>query len=139
MLMYTLPGKRYTYYTSKTFEKIQSNVLAEVDKTIQFLGFYPVDPHYDLLDLVKDKSKNVIRLNLVFNMLNCLIIGISSILIYSLMNITAAQNKFDNGIHRLLGTSKSGTVAMILLQGVTFVLPSLLLGICCSIPLIFLL
>jgi ABC-type antimicrobial peptide transport system permease subunit len=77
-------------------------------------------------------------LGLIFNMINVLFIGISSILIYSLLNITAAQKKFDNGILRLIGMTKSGFIAMIMLQSVTFVLPSLFLAICGSFPLIYL-
>jgi len=65
-------------------------VLAEVSKVVAFLGFYPFTPVYDLLDQVKSQSKPVMMIGLIFNMINVLFIGISSILIYSLLNITAS-------------------------------------------------
>ena len=71
-------------------------------------------------------------------MVNILFIGISSILIYSLLNITTEKKNFDNGILRLIGMSKSDFMIMILLQSVTFVLPSLIMAISCSFPLIYL-
>ena len=47
------------------------------------------------------------------------------------------QKNFDNGILRLVGLNKRDYVTMIFTQALIFVLPSVTLGYCVSIPMIW--
>ena len=42
LMVGTLPGQRYEYYSNPDFEKIKNNVLGELNKIDEALGFYNV-------------------------------------------------------------------------------------------------
>ena len=42
LLIGTLPGQRYEYYSNSNFDGIKKNVLAELDKIDEALGFFNV-------------------------------------------------------------------------------------------------
>ena len=50
MLMYTLPAPRYNYYQSSDGAVVQSQILHHMDKVTEFLGFYPIDTSFELLE-----------------------------------------------------------------------------------------
>jgi hypothetical protein len=88
MLMYTLPSPRYSYYENSDYDVIQANVLAKVNEVINSLGFYPVTSQTALLSSMKVTQNGVLLLGLVFSILIILFVGISTILIYSLLLAT---------------------------------------------------
>jgi ABC-type antimicrobial peptide transport system permease subunit len=71
---------------------------------------------------------------LVFNLITLLLAMISTLLIYSLLMITTETKRYENGLMALLGLSKNGYAAIILLQAFLFVLPAILMGFACCIP-----
>ena len=61
-------------------------------------------------------------------------IMISVLLIYSLLMITIETQTFNTGVMRMIGLSGKGFVAMISIQAVMFVLPSLICAAICVVP-----
>jgi len=49
IMISTLPGQRYDYYRNSNFEQIKRNVLSELDKYDEFMGFFNVASHPGLL------------------------------------------------------------------------------------------
>ena len=80
----------------------------------------------------------ILFLGLVFNIMIILFVTISILLIYSLLMITTETKTFDIGIMRLIGLSSSGFVAMIFVQAVMFVIPSIIAAYLCSYPTLYL-
>jgi ABC-type antimicrobial peptide transport system permease subunit len=57
-----------------------------------------------------------------------LFVVIAILLIYSLLANSVETKKFENGIRRLVGLTKSGYITMIIVQAFMFVVPAILLG-----------
>jgi ABC-type antimicrobial peptide transport system permease subunit len=87
-----------------------------------------------LLEYMKLSSVASLLLGLLFGIIIILFVVISVLLIYSLLMVSVEHKTYENGVLRLIGLSKSNCIAMILLQGFTFVLPSLIFGYGASIP-----
>jgi len=75
---------------------------------------------------------------LIFDVIILLFIIISVLLIYSLLMNIVEQKTHESGIMRMMGLSKKGYVASVLLQAVSFVIPSIIIGYIVSIPLLHL-
>ena len=76
----------------------------------------------------------VLFLGLLFSIVIILFVIISCLLIYSLLMISVETKRFESGVQRLVGLSKTGTMNLILLQAVMFVVPSIILAFICVIP-----
>jgi len=64
----------------------------------------------------------------IFNIVLLLIASISTLLIYSLLMVTAETKVFDNGVLRMVGVTKLDCVLTISMQSLSFVVPSLLIS-----------
>lgn len=73
-------------------------------------------------------------LGLLFGVIIILFVVISVLLIYSLLLISVESKTFETGVLRMVGISKANCIAMILIQSMTFVIPSIVAGYCVSIP-----
>ena len=76
----------------------------------------------------------MLGIGIVFTLVNILFIAISTLLIYSLLLVTVEKKTFINGVQRLLGLKKVSFIAIIFLQSLFFVFPSIFIGIAGSIP-----
>jgi len=76
----------------------------------------------------------VLLIGLVFDIMLIMFIMISVLLIYSLLMITIETQTFNTGVMRMVGLSGKGFVAMIFIQAVMFVLPSLICAGVCVVP-----
>jgi len=137
MLMYTLPSPRYNYYENSDYTVIQDNVLGKVNEVIGALGFYPVASQTALLASMKITQNGVLLLGLIFSVLIILFVGISTLLIYSLLLATVEKKTFTNGVLRLVGLRKIGFIVTIIFQSTIFVIPSLVVGTAGSIPALY--
>jgi len=79
-------------------------------------------------------SAAILMLGLIFDIIILLFIILSVLLIYSLLMLSVETKTFEFGVMRMVGLSKGGLVAMIVLQAFMFVLPSVVLGFVLSVP-----
>ena len=70
----------------------------------------------------------VVMLGCVFNVVLILMCAISTLLIYSLLMVSVEQKTFDNGVLRMVGTSKTDCILLVGIQTLSFVVPSLILS-----------
>lgn len=70
----------------------------------------------------------------MFNLIIALFIGISVLLIYSLLMITVETKSFEMGVMRMVGLNKTGLIVLVLTQSLMFVLPAVLFGFLLSLP-----
>ena len=113
---------------------MQVKILDDVEKIVSKLGTYPVHASFDLLNEMHLFSAAVLLISLVFDIMLIMFIMISVLLIYSLLMITIETKTFDIGVMRMVGLSSKGFVAMISIQSVMFVIPSLICALACVIP-----
>ena len=86
---------------------------------------------------MKSLTNSILLLGLLFDIILFLLVNVSVLLIYSLLMITVELKTFESGIMRLLGISKSGYVATILIQASLFTLPSIILAFIVSVPALY--
>lgn len=98
------------------------------------LGFYQPRASMTLLEIMKLSSAASLLIGLLFGIIVILFVVISILLIYSLLMISVETKTFENGVLRMLGLSKVNCIFMILIQSIMFVIPSIILGYCASIP-----
>ncbi len=76
-------------------------------------------------------------MGLVFDVVILLLMAVSVLLIYSLLMITVEEKTFDSGIMRLIGLSKTGYAASILVQASFFVFPSIICAFATLVPVLY--
>ena len=135
----TLPDQRYDFYTNSNFDQIKKNVLSELDKIDEALGFYPINSNPELLNALIPYGYAVLFIGLIFDILLIIFVVVAILLIYSLLLISVETKTFEFGVMRLVGLNKAGFVGMILTQAGMFVLPAVLLGFILSVPFIYVL
>jgi ABC-type antimicrobial peptide transport system permease subunit len=134
LLMMTLPGDRDSYYQDSDVAVIRGNVYAYTDEISEALGFFPLTANNAVLDEMTLFNFALLFIGLIFDIVIILFVMISVLLIYSLLMITTETKTFDIGIMRLIGLSSSGFVAMVFIQAVMFVLPSIIFAYICAYP-----
>lgn len=126
------------YYESNDYAVIKAGVLGYVTNIIEDIGLYPVTNESVLLDAMQTFSYGILFIGLVFNILLIIFVIISVLLIYSLLMITTETKTFDTGVMRLLGLTSKGFVAMVLIQAIMFVVPSIIMAYLSSYPCLYL-
>ena len=79
-------------------------------------------------------SQAILMLGLIFDIIILLFVILSVLLIYSLLLISVESKTFEFGVMRMVGLNTTGIIAMILIQGFMFVVPSLLVGFILAPP-----
>lgn len=92
------------------------------------LGYYPINVDAMLMQDFKKSELSIIFLQLVFSLVMFLLVTISILLIYSLLMLSVESKSFEFGVMRMVGLSKGNVVALIIVQSINFVIPSLLSG-----------
>ena len=103
------------------------------------LGFYNVGTYLNILFNLETFTFTLLCLGLNFDILLLIFIVVSCLLIYSLLLIQIETKTFETGVMRLVGLTKQGFIAMIIMQSAMFVLPSVLLGFALSMPVLWML
>lgn len=68
-------------------------------------------------------------IGLVLNVVVMILVGLSVLLIYSLLLVNVETKAFDLGVLRMVGASRSGLVALLSLQAISYGLPAWLIGL----------
>ena len=116
---------------------MKQNVLAELNKIDEALGFYNVHSNPTLLTALVPYDYALLFIGLIFDILLIIFIVVAILLIYSLLLISVETKTFEIGVMRLVGLTKLGFVSMILTQAGLFVFPAVLMAFILSFPLIY--
>ena len=113
MLVGTLPEQRYSYYTNSDFDTIKRDVLAELNKYDEALGFFNISSFPELLTLLELYNYAIMFIGLIFDILLLIFIVVAVLLIYSLLLISVETKTFEFGVMRLVGLTKMGFIGLI--------------------------
>lgn len=108
MIVGTLPGQRYEWYTNSNFNEVKRNVLSELDKSDKDLGFYNTRSHPVLLQQLAMYNLAVMFIGLIFDVLLIIFVVVATLLVFSLLLISVESKTFENGVLRLVGLNKQG-------------------------------
>lgn len=112
-------------------------MLSETNKLDKALGFYNTWSRPELLKELEPYSYAVLFIGLIFDLILIILVVVAVLLIYSLLLISVETKTFEIGVMRLIGLTKKGFVAMIITQAIMFVLPAVVMGFACAIPIIY--
>lgn len=124
------------YYQSTDIDRIEQRVANKTDEIMKDLGMFPLDSQTELLTIMAIFSQAIMFLGLVLDIIILLFIVMSVLLIYSLLLISVESKSFEFGVQRMVGLSKSGIIWIILIQGLMFVAPSILIAFPLSYPIL---
>jgi hypothetical protein len=130
----TLKKPRASHYESPNIHIIRgkmANYLAQIEEE---LGFFPIQVESELLGDLSSYTMSVLFLGLIFDLIVMLLVIISILLIYSLLLTNVETKSFEIGVQRMVGLSKTGLIAMVLVQSCIFVLPAVVMGFFFSYP-----
>lgn len=113
-------------------------MLGYSNEIVDKLGMHTVIAHLELLSEMETYSYQVMFIGLIFDVIVILFVIVSIMLIYSLLLISVETKTQEIGIMRLVGLSKHNFVTMILVQSFMFVLPAVLCGFLCYLPVMLL-
>ena len=95
--------------------------------------------HPLLLEELELFDQILMFIGLIFNVLLIIFVVVSILLVFSLLLNSIESKEFDFGVMRLIGLSRFGFAIMIITQAIMFVLPAIISGFICSIPLLYVL
>lgn len=101
---------------------------------MQDVGFYPVTAKMYILQDMMLFNMFIVIFSLIFDVVLLIFIVISILLIYSLLMIGVETKTFETGIMRMVGVTKNGLIYMVVVQGIMFVLPSIIVGFILCFP-----
>ena len=137
VLLGTLPHQRYDYYSDSNFNKIKRNVLNELNKMNEALGFFNIASKPTVIRDLVVYDFALLFIGLIFDILLIIFIVVAVLLIYSLLLISVETKTFEFGVMRLVGLTKFGFISLILTQAGMFVMPAVILGFLLSFPAIY--
>ena len=114
LMVGTLPGQRYEWYTDSNFLEVKRKVVEQIDKSDIDLGFFNVKSHPALLQELMIYNVAVMFVGLIFDVLLMIFVIVATLLVFSLLLISVESKTFENGVLRLVGLNKLGQTGMIL-------------------------
>jgi len=136
-LLVSLPEPRVQFYESANYEEVMRRVMVYINRLVDDLGYYPVEARVEVLNSLEQYSYAVLFMGLIFDIILLLFVIISILLVYSLLMISVETKTFEIGVMRMVGLSQGGIVAMVLLQGLMFVLPAIVAAFLLCVPTLF--
>ena len=94
LLVGTLPGNRYEFYSEYDYKAVINKVLGTLDKMDEALGFFNLSSYVDLLAKLETYDDTLVFLGLIFNILLLIFVAIAVLLVYSLLMISVETKSF---------------------------------------------
>eukprot|EP01006_Ploeotia_vitrea_P062852 TRINITY_DN84526_c0_g1_i1.p1 TRINITY_DN84526_c0_g1~~TRINITY_DN84526_c0_g1_i1.p1 ORF type:complete len:1091 (+),score=42.23 TRINITY_DN84526_c0_g1_i1:9-3281(+) len=123
------PKKRFGYYATSNYDKIQTNVLEFGSQIMYRVGFTRFEGKVDILEFMRDARLFSMFLGLVISIIITILTVLSMLLIYSLLMINVETRTFELGVMRMLGTNRANIVQLILTQAFIYAIPAWIVGI----------
>ena len=128
---------RTNFYLVSEYETLVQKTTNVANKMIEIIGpTSKIRVELPLVNSMKSLYLGGVFLGLIINIIIVILIVLSVILIYSLLLISVETSSFDFGIIRLIGTSKSSLVIIILIQCLAFSLPAFFISLYFQIPIL---
>jgi ABC-type antimicrobial peptide transport system permease subunit len=125
------PKPRIDSYLVSNMDDLQYKGVSFANKVIETLGEDGRDNlklDMPVIEKMKPLFYGSIFLGLILNVIIIILFTLSLILIHSLLVITTETNTFQLGLLRMLGTTKSGVIKIIVFQCLSFSIPACILA-----------
>jgi len=127
---------RNRVYLDPNFDHIQSSLTNFASKVSKEIGIFPYEMNLPVFNSLYPMRFGALFLGVSLKVIIAILFLLSVIVIYNLLQVTVETKTFEFGVIRMLGLSKVGVAELILIQALFFVLPGVIFGIVCAIPLL---
>ncbi len=125
---------REEVYVDSDFQNVKKEMADQASEILDALGFYPVTSSMPILQSLLLLSMGAVFLKIVLNLVVILLAVISAFLIYSLLMISVETRMFENGLLRMMGTTKYGLAFLVIVQALIFVVPAFVSAVVLAFP-----
>jgi len=124
------PQPRINSYTVANFDELQLQGVKYANKIVEKFGALSSNFNVDLpiIKNIKPLFNGAIFLSIILNIIIICLFGLSVLLIFSLLQISIETRIYEFGILRIIGSTKSNLIILILTQCLTFSLPAFALA-----------
>lgn len=124
------PKPRINSYTVANFDDLQLQGVKYANKIVERFGALSSNFNVDLpiIKNIKPLFNGAIFLSIILNIIIICLFGLSVLLIFSLLQISIETRIYEFGILRIIGSTKSNLIILILTQCLTFSIPSFALA-----------
>lgn len=123
------PPPRLAHYSASNFDDTLRTVTAWGSRLTYRLGFQLLDCKFPILENLQVYSVFSLFLNLILNIIIITMLGLSILLVYSLLMVNVETKTFEMGMFRMLGSTRVRIVQLLIFQGLFFSVPAILLGL----------
>lgn len=123
------PETRLEKYLDSNYDSIQREVATFGSAVMYLVGFAQVNSDLPILESLRRRRFVTLYLGLVMDILLFILFGLSTILIYSLLQINVSSRTFELAIRRMIGTTRAILVLLLVTQALSYSVPALVIGL----------
>ncbi|GAM17947.1 hypothetical protein SAMD00019534_011220 [Acytostelium subglobosum LB1] len=124
-----LPPSRLEPYINSNQDTILKNLVQFSSKVLYKIGFNDLDAELPVMSELSNNRYVSLFLGLILNVIIFILLFLSILLIYSLLMIDVETRTFEMGVMRMIGTTRSGIIQLMLCKAFSYSLPSWVLGL----------
>ena len=129
-ILVNLPTKdRNQVLLQDDYSSIQDGVVEYSGRVISSIGALWLKVNNPILGYLRSQRFTTLYLGMVMDILIAILLGLSSVLIYSLMMINVQGRQFELAVRRMLGATKLQVIALLGVQSMSFAVPSVIFGL----------
>lgn len=127
-----LAPERVVEYLTDNYDLLQQRVITFATQTLFIAGFTEVEVETPILDELRPLRFFSLFLGLILSIILTILFVLSFMLIYSLLMISVETRTFELGVHRMTGLTRVGVINMLLVQALSYAIPSWAVGLLLS-------
>ena len=130
IVIVNFPKPRINSYTVANFDDLQMKGVDFANTIIKELGNLSTNFKIELpiIENIKPLFNGAVFLGLILNIIIICLFALSILLIFSLLQISVETRIYEFGILRIIGSSKTNIILLILIQCLIFSIPSFILA-----------
>ena len=123
------PAFRSSVLLQAQYSDVQAMVVLFSGRVVSAVGAIWIDVTNPVMEELRVNQFTGLYLGMVMDILIAILLGLSSVLIYSLMMINVQSRQFELAVRRMLGATKPQIIALLVAQAMSFAVPSVVLGL----------
>eukprot|EP01132_Coremiostelium_polycephalum_P001224 gene1224-1547_t len=124
-----LPPSRLQTYIDSNQDTILKKLIDFSSKVLYKIGFNLLDSQLPIMEELYQNRYVSLFLGLILNVIIFILLFLSILLIYSLLMIDVETRTFEMGVMRMIGTTRSGIIQLLLFKAFSYSLPSWVFGL----------
>ncbi|EFA79184.1 DUF214 family protein [Heterostelium album PN500] len=132
IVLFNLPPNRMEPYINSNQDTILKYLIQFSSKILYKIGFDQLSGSLPVMSELSGNKYVSLFLGLILNVIIFILLFLSILLIYSLLMIDVETRTFEMGVMRMIGTTRSGIIQLMLCKAFSYSLPSWVLGLVMS-------